>query len=291
MDNLPVTQFAQILAPLCRQLHDVAAASRGGNGQAVSSRAQASEGAGSSSQAAAAGSSGAGTSEGASGSGTGALTRPRLPARANRSGDGGAAGGSARGASRTASAETWTDLCGPNDSEDVKEYRMKLQQLREDMCRMYLKIGSPLSTLHLRQTLHRLKVSEMQVAPFSPSRPNMDEKAKVAAQEKEQAGEPLKARLVVAVIGLSGSGKTSLINRLLDLPPVDPFDGGTKKCRVVDGEARGIPVRFIDSPGLELGFSAQQTNRFKMIGTLSVHPHSSCMPDMSDVQKLPPLSY
>jgi tRNA U34 5-carboxymethylaminomethyl modifying GTPase MnmE/TrmE len=156
----------------------------------------------------------------------------------------------------------------------VQEYRKSLQQLREDLCRMYLKIGSPLSTLHLRQTLHRLKVSEMQVAPFSTTRPNMDEKAKAAAQEKEQQGEPLKSRLVVAVIGLSGAGKTSLINRLLDLPPVDPFEGGTKKCRVVDGEARGIPVRFIDSPGLRLGFQAQQTNRFKMIGAW--HSSNSC---------------
>jgi hypothetical protein len=249
--GIPVAQFAQVLQPLCAQLREVAGASKR---DAAAGSSSAEGGAG--------GSAAAADAEKPAAAGA---SRPKLPVRAARA-DG--AGGSASRAvsARSASAETWTELCGPNDAADVQEYRQSLQKLREDLCRMFLKIGFPLSNLHLRQTLHRLKVSEMQVAPFSPTRPNMDEAAKAAAQEAEGSLATLSCRLVVVVIGLAGAGKTSLIHRLLDLPPVGAFDCATTKCRIIDGEARGIPVRFIDTPGLEIGFDAQQTNRFKMIG-------------------------
>jgi len=61
---------------------------------------------------------------------------------------------------------------------------------------------------------------------------------------------PLKFGLTVMVLGLSGVGKSATINSLLGRQQPEGYRE-TGRVEVVRGEVAGIPLTFIDTPGLE----------------------------------------
>jgi hypothetical protein len=133
--------------------------------------------------------------------------------------------------------------------------------------------GCDLLALLTHKQARQTSDTNLQVAPFPPSRPNAVGKATEAAAAIEAARPPppLDQRFVVAFIGLKGSGKTATIHKLLGSGEVDPFDGATQKLCAIDGAVHGIQFRFIDSPGLEVGQDSVLANRSKLIGVPSLH--------------------
>lgn len=253
INNIPFTDLAGALLPVCEQMQVL-------RPQVLAAEADAQAAAGGTDAAPAKAASGAAPSGGAA--------RPRLPARAPRAASGAAAAAGAV-AGRPAPSE-WATIYGPDEAGDVRKFRETLQQVRVDTCRAYIKSGIGMTSVNLRQTLMRLRTAEQQAAAFS-RRPNVEELARETAQQLEASDAPFGQRLVVAVIGIRGAGKTALIRKLLGMDALDPFDGGTRRVQVVDGVARGMPARFIDTPGLDIGFDAQQSNRSTMLRAAPTH--------------------
>lgn len=108
----------------------------------------------------------------------------------------------------------------------------------------------------------------MQVVGLPVERPNATTLATDAAREAESTDPPAPGdtRIVVAFFGLKGAGKTATIKKLLGEEEVDAFDGGTKRVKVYDGQVKGVKVRFIDSPGLDIGADADTNNRKTLLG-------------------------
>jgi predicted GTPase len=107
----------------------------------------------------------------------------------------------------------------------------------------------------------------MQLAPFPSSRPSAKELAAQKAKELEalEPPAPFPERFVVCLLGLQGAGKTSTINRLMGKDATDPFEESTRGgCKILDAELHGIPFRFIDTPGLEVGTEAERANKRKL---------------------------
>lgn len=81
----------------------------------------------------------------------------------------------------------------------------------------------------------------------------------------------------VMLLGLTGTGKSELINRMLDRPAAatSAFGDATKRVRVVKGRVHGVEWQFIDTPGLHAASGAAQRNatllqvRFKAGGFLA----------------------
>lgn len=254
--EIPVTQLATALQPLCEQMQVM-------RPQVLAAEAEA--------RAAAGGGDASGAQQpSAAGSSAGTVARPKLPARTPRSGAAGSAGPAGAVSGRSAPAE-WPSIYGPDEAADVRKFREILQQVRVNTCRAFVKTRIGMNSVNLRHTLMRLRTAEQQAAAFS-RRPNVEDLARDTAQKLEAAAAPFEQRLVVAVIGIRGAGKTALIRKLLGLDALDPFEGGTKRVQVVDGVARGMPARFIDTPGLDIGFDAQQSNRSTMLRATPLLP-------------------
>lgn len=54
------------------------------------------------------------------------------------------------------------------------------------------------------------------------------------------------------LIGLTGTGKSELINRMLERPAAatSPFARGTRRVRTIKARVHGVEFTFIDTPGL-----------------------------------------
>lgn len=65
-------------------------------------------------------------------------------------------------------------------------------------------------------------------------------------------------------LSATGTGKTELINSLLNRPAgsrTNAFREATRRVRVVRGDHNGIPLTFIDTPGLHASASRTADNR------------------------------
>jgi predicted GTPase len=119
----------------------------------------------------------------------------------------------------------------------------------------------------------------MQLAPFPSSRPSAKELAAQTAKdlEAQTPPAPFSERFVVCLLGLQGAGKTSTINRLMGKDATDPFKEDTRGgCKIIDADLHGIPFRFIDTPGLEIGTEAERANKRKLDGVRCLAPSFRC---------------
>jgi hypothetical protein len=156
--------MAMVLQPICEQLHQLVRdqASRSSvRPSAASAAADSGAQPGNASGAPPGGGGGNGTGAGAMR--TGGL--PMLPTRGVRGmrGPGRLGGMAAGGGGQSAAAEAWTGLSGPNESDAIKKFRSSLLDLRVSVIRWFTKLGYPATNPMLKQTLHRLELSEQQV--------------------------------------------------------------------------------------------------------------------------------
>ena len=192
-----------------------------------------------------------------------------------------------------AATTVWTDVYGPEEPRARQQLRKAIQDLRVEAFRGFFKLRLPSTNAQLRQVLYRLTISERMAAPVpsGTTRPATEQLAMEEAQRLEGISAPFKNRIVVVLIGASGTGKTSLINRMFGKTATDPFTDCTNTIKVHDGDVFGIPFRFIDTPGMSVDSEGTASNmrmlaRMKrMTSRGSMVPHVYVYVDRMDVMR------
>lgn len=158
----------------------------------------------------------------------------------------------------------------PEEPQNVRELRRKVQQTRVLLVRAALRLGATARSSIVQQVIYRLDLAER---IHHPQRSQAAQRTRGAAtfeaaveeataQEARGPTEALAVRMTVLVVGPLGSGKSETIASLLDGQGAGSgaAPAATNKVRVVEGSVRGIPCRFIDTPGLNPAASQLATN-------------------------------
>lgn len=153
------------------------------------------------------------------------------------------------------------------ETEEHQELRRRVQALRVMLLRITSRLGVSTQTSVVQQVIMRLDMAERIKLSRRPLTRGLSPIAAAQAEATAlESGEGSNAELpfscTVMLMGLSGGGKSSIINSLLDQKAcaVSPFEAATKKVEVVEGSVKGINMRFIDTPGLQLGSSSLRHN-------------------------------
>lgn len=152
-----------------------------------------------------------------------------------------------------------------NESEKVKRVRRKVQKYRTDIFRAALRLRYPTRSTMLQQLMYRLGMAErihLQTPPNGGPR-DSEGTAQADAERAEVLGEPLDFSCTVLVLGMAGVGKTATLHNLLGSEPLSGYHP-TDSVQILRGEVAGIPVTFIDTPGLQAGPAATAANLRKL---------------------------
>eukprot|EP00891_Asterochloris_glomerata_P006308 jgi/Astpho2/6308/fgenesh1_pg.00090_%23_4_t len=158
----------------------------------------------------------------------------------------------------------------PAEDPKTQALRAKVQALRVLLVRIAMRLTQSLSSSVVQQVNHRLDLAERLRIPRSgPARPQSGlQDAVVEGQKLEQdgPGELLPLEVTVLVIGPKGVGKSSTINSLLgeNRAPVSHTGEGREGIRMYRGDFEGIPLRLIDTPGLEVSQAEMGSNLEKL---------------------------
>lgn len=168
-------------------------------------------------------------------------------------------------AAAAAAAAPAAPVAVPEEPEKVRRVRRKVQSYRTNIYRAALRLRYPTRSAMLQQLMYRLGMAErihlQSAAGAGPRDPEGD--AQADAERQEVLNEPLDFSCTVLVLGLSGVGKTSTLHNLLGMEPLTGYHP-TDAVQVLRGEVSGIPVTFIDTPGLQAGPSALGDNLRKL---------------------------
>lgn len=162
--------------------------------------------------------------------------------------------------------------------------RERMQSFRIRMLRIALRFGQNQRNSVVSQALHRMDMAEQMklggsVTGSTPSTAARGQAAQAALEDaqhleelrhngtpQQQEGSMLDVELTVLAIGKTGVGKSTTLNSLFGTNlHVDHFDRGTGKAQLVSGEAAGLRVTVIDTPGLS-GSAESIRDNYKAIG-------------------------
>jgi ribosome biogenesis GTPase A len=143
-----------------------------------------------------------------------------------------------------------------DEPKQVQKARRTLQDLRVALVRAAGRMGLSAQSEAVSSLLGNLERFEKQNLPTSRKRIDVSRAAAATAAELEARDGPdskvgLKAK--VMLVGMSGTGKSELINALLERPAssTNAFRPATKGIKVVKGRNFGVEWAFIDTPGLQ----------------------------------------
>lgn len=167
----------------------------------------------------------------------------------------------------TRPAQTVTAVEDANEPPKVRKVREKVQDFRTNIFRAALRLRYPSRSTMLQQLMYRLSMAErlhLQRSLASGQEEAVVSKAQADAERLEVLqDQPLDFSCTVLVLGLSGVGKTATLHNLLGMEPLTGYHP-TDTVQVLRGEVSGIPVTFIDTPGLEAGPAALADNLRKL---------------------------
>eukprot|EP00210_Caulerpa_lentillifera_P001917 g1844.t1 len=152
------------------------------------------------------------------------------------------------------------------DAPDVAEAKRKLREIRLTMHRIVNRLNMPLSDLSLNEFMAKVdRTEQLRFRGASTLRQQIEPLAHEAAEIENQQGRDSDLGLTVnvLVLGLSGSGKTSLIRNILNSGTGLTNDFApetTSKISVHTGRVCGITFNMIDTPGLSVSASALRKN-------------------------------
>ncbi|GAX74879.1 hypothetical protein CEUSTIGMA_g2325.t1 [Chlamydomonas eustigma] len=184
----------------------------------------------------------------------------------------------------------------PDESQAIQTLRRDIHTIRVSLIRAAQRLGYDHENGLVKQVLYRLNLAEKLKAPWKRGKrpdPASAASREASKMEQEQQGSALGFKVKMMLIGLTGSGKTQLINSLLHTGGVgrpapcrpgqvasvkgfgagneeandtthcklvDPFQGSTKHAGVVEGLVHGIHMVCIDTPGLMASAGAAAHN-------------------------------
>jgi AIG1 family len=151
------------------------------------------------------------------------------------------------------------------ESEKVKKVRRQVQSFRTNIFRAALRLRYPTRSAMLQQLMYRLNMAERIHLQSPPGAGPQDPEgqAQMDAERAEVLHEPMDFSCTVLVLGLSGVGKTTTLQNLLGMEPLSGYHP-TDSVQVLRGEVSGIPITFIDTPGLQAGPGAMAANLKKL---------------------------
>ncbi|GLI69475.1 hypothetical protein VaNZ11_014107 [Volvox africanus] len=163
------------------------------------------------------------------------------------------------------------DVVDSTEDRRVQRVQRAAHEIRVRLIRAATRLGLSSRSDQVAQFLQAIERSERMVGAqhYKGSR-RVD---LIAAAEREaralDASEPPHSlisglRIKIMVLGMTGTGKSELINSLLDRPAAartSPFREATRRVRVVRGAHNGIPITFIDTPGLHAAAARTAENK------------------------------
>ncbi|GIL74794.1 hypothetical protein Vretifemale_4702 [Volvox reticuliferus] len=171
----------------------------------------------------------------------------------------------------TSAAAASQDVVDSTEDRRVQRVQRAAHEIRVRLIRAATRLGLSARSDQVAQFLQAIERSERMVGAqhYKGSR-RVD---LIAAAEREaralDASEPPHSlisglRLKVMVLGMTGTGKSELINSLLDRPAAartSPFREATRRVRIIRGAHNGIPITFIDTPGLHAAAARTAENK------------------------------
>lgn len=152
-----------------------------------------------------------------------------------------------------------------SDPPKTRKVKLAVQKFRTDVYRIALRMKYPTRASVMQQLMYRLGMAErIHLGTAAGQQQRLDELALADAERCEALQQPpLTFGCTIMVLGLNGVGKSATINSLLGRAQPTGYKE-TGKVEVVRGEVAGIPLTFIDTPGLEPSAGAIASNLRKL---------------------------
>ncbi|GFR46255.1 hypothetical protein Agub_g7807 [Astrephomene gubernaculifera] len=168
------------------------------------------------------------------------------------------------------------EVVDPTEERRVQKVQRTAHEIRVRLIRAAARLGLTARSDQVAQFLQAIERSERMLGAqhYKGSR-RVDliaaaERDARAADAREAPGGAIGGlRVKIMVVGMTGTGKSELINSLLDRPSAartNPFREATRRVRVHRGTHNGIPLTLIDTPGLHAAASRTADNKALLRG-------------------------
>lgn len=150
----------------------------------------------------------------------------------------------------------------PEEPASVQNIRKKVQTYRTNIFRAALRLRYPIQSAMVQQLMYRLGMAErlhLQSASTAIPQQELDGIAQANAERAEVLAEPFDFSCTVLVLGMAGVGKTAAVHSLLGIEPLSGYHP-TDSVQVLRGQVAGVPITFIDTPGLQPGPASAAAN-------------------------------
>lgn len=147
------------------------------------------------------------------------------------------------------------------ETDKAAKVKLAVQKFRTDIYRIALRMKYPTRASVMQQMMYRLGMAErIHLGTAAGPQRGIEDLAQMEAERAEVTHQPpLDFGCTIMVLGLQGTGKTATIHSLLGRPqPVGYRE--TSKVEIIRGDVAGIPLTFIDTPGLEPSAGAIGSN-------------------------------
>eukprot|EP00798_Chlamydomonas_sp_ICE-L_P010149 gene10149-8052_t len=162
-----------------------------------------------------------------------------------------------------------TEVVDPSEAAKVQTIQKKVQDLRVALLRGAGRLGLRYDSEQVSmfmQVIERVERTAGATIYKGTRNVDLNKAAERKAREldsEEPADSPLDVKIKIMMIGMTGTGKSELINSMLERPAArtNAFSATTKGIRTYKGLYHGIKLELIDTPGLHASSSCVTENK------------------------------